>query len=187
MTTLVQKIPAQAFILSEAMALRARENYLLSRGKKLRVGEVAKVEDAVSLTTTANTHSSTVLNTLAAVTGLVVGDVYLVATLSGKAAGDPTYFTYTGASAGTLSRATTTTLSTTALVLTRPAGVGPWLVAGDTPAGVSINDVDATDGATWGSFIARDSEVNLKLLRFPADSDFDVIADLAGIGVICRD
>ncbi len=187
MTTLTQTMPAAAFILSEANGQRSRENYLLSRGKTLRAGELAKVEPAVSLTTTANSHTSTVLDTLAAVTGLVVGDVYLVSTLSGKAAGVDTYFTYTGSSAGTLSAATTTSLTGTALVLTRPVGVGPWLVLANTAAGLSINPVDATAGAVMASFIARDAEVNLKNLTFPASSDADVIADLAGLGIICRD
>src|SRR5882724_4685006 len=103
MTTLTQTMPAAAFILSEANGARSRENFLLSRGMALKSGEVAKVEPAVSLTTTANTHTNTTLDNLAAVTNLVVGDVYLVATLSGKAAGVDTYFTYTGSSAGTLS------------------------------------------------------------------------------------
>src|SRR6266404_3748678 len=116
MTTLTQVVPSAAFILSEANGQRSRENFLISRGKKLKAGEVAKVEAAVSLTTTANSHTSTTLDSLAAVTGLVVGDVYLVATLSGKAAGVDTYFTYTGTSAGTLSAATTTSLTGTALV-----------------------------------------------------------------------
>jgi hypothetical protein len=187
MTTLTQTLPSAAFILSEANGQRSRENFLLSRGKSLAVGEVAKVEDAVSLTTTANTHTSTTLDGLAANTGLIVGDVYLVATLSGKAASVDTYFTYTGSSAGTLSAATTTSLTGTALVLTRAAGAGPWLVAGDTPAGISMYAVDATDGAMMASFIARDAEVNIKMLEFPTDADTDIIADLAGLGIICRD
>jgi hypothetical protein len=191
MTALTMKTPPTAFILSEASGQRSRENFLVPKGKILRAGEVAKVEDAVSLTTTGDTHTNTTLDGLAATAGLVVGDVYLVSTLSGKAAGVDTYFTYTGAGAGTLSAATTTTLNDTALVLTRPIGVGPWLVAGDTPAGISLYDVDAIAEAKWASFIARDAEVNLKMLIFPNPDDLsamgDVITDLAGIGIICRD
>jgi len=99
-----------AFVISEAMGLRSRQNYLVSLGKKLKAGEVAKLE-------------------------------------AGEA--------------------------------------GPWLVSGDTPAGISVYDVDATDRAIMASFIARDAEVNLRQLIFPANAD--VIADLEGIGIICRD
>jgi hypothetical protein len=187
MTTLTQKEPAAGFVLSEANGLRSRQNYLLSHGKGLLAGEVAKVEEAVSLTTTGDTHTNTTLDGLAATTGLVVGDVYVVTTLSGKAAGVVTYFTYTGTSAGTLSAATTTTLNDTALVLTRAAGVGPWLVSGDTPAGISLYDVDGTDAALMISVLARAAEVNLQRIVFPDDSDADVISDLAEIGIICRD
>ena len=184
MTTLHQRTPAAAFVLSEANGQRSRQNYLVSRGKKLAAGEVAKIEEAVNLTTTGDTHSNTTLDGLAATTGLVVGDIYAV-TGSGIPAG--TYFTYGGSSAGTLSAAATTTLNDTAIVLTRPLGAGPWLASGDVPAGVSLYDADATAGAAWASFIARDAEVNIKNLTFPDDADDAVIADLAGIGIICRD
>src|SRR6266404_8148001 len=106
MTTLTQVVPSAAFILSEANGQRSRENYLLSRGKKLKAGEVAKVEVAVDLTTNVHTHTNTVLDVLTSAAGLVVGDVYLV-TGTGIPAG--TYFTYGGSSAGVLSQAATAT------------------------------------------------------------------------------
>src|SRR6266404_7007324 len=87
-----------AFVISEAMGLRSRQNYLVSLGKKLKAGEVAKLE-------------------------------------AGEA--------------------------------------GPWLVSGDTPAGISVYDVDATDRAITASFVARDAEVNLRRLIFPANADAD--------------
>ncbi len=184
MTTLTQTTPAAAFILSEANGERSRENLLVSRGKILTVGEVAKVEPAVSLTTTTHTHTNTTLDVLASAAGLVVGDIYAV-TGTGIPAG--TYFTYGGSSAGTLSQAATATATGVSCVFTRPLGVAPWLTAGDTPAGISINAVDATAGALMGAFIARDAEVNFKILAFPDAADADVIADLASIGIICRD
>jgi hypothetical protein len=184
MTTLTQTFPPAGFILSEANGQRSRENFLVSLGKKLKAGQVAKVEPAVSLATTAHIHTNTVMDVLAAVTNLVVGDVYAV-TGTGIPAG--TTFTYGGSSAGTLSQAATGTSTGVTFTFTKPAGTGPWLQLSDTAAGVSINDVDATTAAVMGSFIARDAEVNLKLLVFPADTDADVISDLAGIDIICRD
>jgi hypothetical protein len=183
MSTLEWNPPPGAFILSEANAMRARENYPLSLGKTLKAGGVAKVEPAVDLTTTASTHTNKTLDTLAAVTDLVVGDVYAI---SGTGIPTGTTFTYTGTSAGTLSAAATASGTGVSMHITKPAGVGPWLVVGDTPAGVSIYDMDATAAALMGSFIARDAEVNLKLLVFPADSDADVVSDLAGLGIVCR-
>jgi len=184
MTTFTQAVPPTAFILSEANGQRSRENFLVSLGKTLTAGEVAKVENAVSLATTAHIHTNTVMDVLAATTNLVVGDVYAV-TGTGIPAG--TTFTYTGASAGTLSQAATGTSTGVTFTFTKPLGVGPWLVIGDTPAGVSLYAVDSTAAAVQGSFIARDAEVNLKLLAFPDGSDADVISDLAGLGIICRD
>jgi hypothetical protein len=188
MPTLQQKTPAQAFILSEANSSRSCENYLLSHGKKLSVGEVAKDEPEVDLTTTADTHSSTVLDTLAATTGLVVGDIYRV---SGAGIPAGATFTYGGASAGTLSQAASATANGVSVHLQRYAGIGPWLTGGDTPAGISMCDIDATGGELFASVIARDAEVNLKLLIFPNMDDDDsisaVITALAGNGIICRD
>src|SRR5205823_869226 len=145
-------------------------------------GEVAHAEDAVDLTTNANTHTNTVLDTLVAVTGLVVGDIYAI-TGTGIPAGIT--FTYGGASAGTLSQAATGS-ATHSMHITRPAGTGPWLDSSDTVVGVSLYAVDGTDAALMGSFVARAAEVNLKLLVFPADTDADAIAGLTELGVICR-
>src|SRR5438270_8181746 len=91
-------------------------------GKKLKAGEVAKIEHAVDLTTTANTHSNTTLDTLAATTGLVVGDVY---TVTGTGIPANTSFTFNGFSAGTLSHAATATGSGGSVHITKPLGVGP--------------------------------------------------------------
>jgi Bacteriophage lambda head decoration protein D len=186
MPTLPQALPPGFFVIAEANTARSRENWPVSLGKKLRIGEVAKSEQAVDLTTTANTHSNTVLDTLAATTRLVVGDIYGI-TGAGIPAG--TTFTYGGSSAGTLSQAATA--SGVSVHITRDFGVGPWLVAGDLAAGISIYDVDATDKVKWGSFIARQAAVNLKMLIFPNPDDDDalsaVISDLAAIGIICRD
>jgi hypothetical protein len=183
MTTLTQKAPPAGFILSEANGERSRDNYLLSHGKTLGAGEVAKVEDAVDLTTNATTHTNTTLDSLVSVVGLVVGDIYAV-TGTGIPAG--TTFTYGGSSAGTLSAAATAS-ATVSCHFTRPLGIGPWLTVSDSPAGVSIYDADATAGAIMASLIARDAEVNLKRLVFPDSSDADVVSDLAGLGIICRD
>lgn len=183
MTVLTQVTPPTAFILSEANGQRSRENYLVSHGDKLKAGEVAQVEDAFSLTTNATTHTSTSLTGLVSVAGLVVGEIYVVAG-TGIPAG--TTFTYTGSSAGTLSAAATAS-ATVSCAFTRPEGVSSWASLGNTIAGISLYAVDATDGAVMGSFIARDAEVNTKLLVFPANTDTDVIADLASVGIICRD
>ena len=65
----------------------------------------------------------------------------------------------------------------------REAGVGPWLTSNDTPAGVALYAADATGGEIMASFIARDAEVNLKMLIFPGfDGD-----DLAPIGDVISD
>ncbi len=190
MPTLTQAAPPQSFVLAELDAV-SRENYLVSLGKKLSAGQVAKVEPAVSLTTTAHLHSNTVMDVLAATTNLVVGDIY---TVTGTGIPDGTTFTYGGSSAGVLSQAATTTSTGVTFTFTRDAGVGPWSQLSDTPAGVSLYDVDATNGEIMGVIIARFATVNLKMLIFPGyDGDplgqqfSDVISDLAGLGIICRD
>lgn len=183
METLTQTMPATAFILSEANGQRSRENILVEHGRVLHAGELAKTEAAVSLTTTGDTHSNTTLDGLAATTGLVVGDKYAV-TGSGIPAG--TTFTYGGSSAGTLSAASTTTLNDTAIVLTRPAGVGAWATSADGCAGISLYDVDGTDAAVMASFLVRDAEVNQKNLVIPSGQTAGVISDLLALGIICR-
>lgn len=61
--------------------------------------------------------------------------------------------------------------------------------AADEAAGIMINAVDASDGALPGAYIARDAEVNLKLLTYPAgtDEEANTIASLKLLGIICRD
>jgi hypothetical protein len=190
MTTLVQKTPSQAFIISEASSSRARENFIVSIGRKFKAGEVAHFEDAVDLTTTAHTHSNTVLDVLAATTGLVVGDIYHI---TGAGIPDGTTFTYGGSSAGTLSVAATATATGVSVHITRDAGLGPWTNSGDTVIGISLYDIDATLGEKFGSFVARDAEVNLKMLIFPGSDgdDFgpigEAITALAELDIICRD
>jgi hypothetical protein len=139
-------LPRRRFngIVSPAASARSYENFYLSHGKKLRAGEVAKLERAVSLATGAHTHTSTVLDTLTSAAGLIVGDVYDV-TGTDIVAG--TTFTYGGGSAGVLSVAATGSHAIADLVVTRPAGVGSWNTAGDTPAGISLYDADGTDAA----------------------------------------
>jgi hypothetical protein len=175
---------AASFILSEANGHRSRDNALVTHGQKLAAGEVAKTDAAFSLVTTGNTHSNTVLDVLAATTGLVSGETYDVAG-SGIAAG--TKFTFTGGAAGTLSVAAATTLTGTAITITRAAGSRPWTGAADTPVGISINDVDATTGQMMASFIVRDAEVNFKLLKYPGGQGAAVTTDLLGNGIIVRD
>src|SRR5438105_13523250 len=117
MRVLTQSIPPTAFVLSEAAGQRSRENWLVSLGKKLKAGEVAKIEDAVSLSTTAHLHTNTVMDVLAATTGLVVGDVYAV---SGTGIPAGTTFTYGGSSAGTLSQAATATSAGVTFTFNKP-------------------------------------------------------------------
>jgi hypothetical protein len=145
-------------ILSEADGGRSRENQFLSRGKQPALGQVAKVEPRVSLTTTADTHLNTVLDGLARTEHLVDGDIYDVVG-TGIPAG--TTFTYAGASAGTLSAAATAN---------RQRGRGNHHQAGrhrpmahDIAAGVSVHAVDATNGAKMALLIACKAVVDLSL------------------------
>lgn len=59
----------------------------------------------------------------------------------------------------------------------------------DEACGIMINAVDATDGALAGAYLARDAEVNLKLLTYPdgTDEEANTIASLKLLGIICRD
>ena len=66
-----------------------------------------------------------------------------------------TTFTYGGSSAGTLSQAATATSAGVTFTFTKPLGVGPWQVLGDTPAGVSLYAVD-------GDWMKRKNDVPIK-------------------------
>lgn len=59
----------------------------------------------------------------------------------------------------------------------------------DEAKGILINSADATSGPVAVSYIARDAEVNLKLLTYPAGTDEEAatIASLAFLGIIARD
>lgn len=62
----------------------------------------------------------------------------------------------------------------------------------DEAAGILIAAADATDADVAVSYLARDAEVNLKLLTYPAEStaggeEANTIASLALIGIIARD
>lgn len=62
----------------------------------------------------------------------------------------------------------------------------------DQAAGILLAATDATDGDKDIAYIARDAEVNLKLLTYPAEStaggeEADTIASLALLGIIARD
>jgi hypothetical protein len=87
--------------------------------------------------------------------------------ISGAGIPAETTFTYGGSSAGVLSQAASATATGISVHIQRSVGVGPWLTSGDTPAGVALYAADATNGEIMCSVIARDTEVNLKLLVFP--------------------
>lgn len=55
------------------------------------------------------------------------------------------------------------------------------------PAGVLINDTDASGGDTPAAVMVRDAEVNKKLLTYPAQDGDDVAPGLAALGIIARD
>lgn len=62
----------------------------------------------------------------------------------------------------------------------------------DEAAGILLAAVDATDGDQDCAYIARDAEVNLKLLTYPAETtaggqEADTIASLKLLGIISRD
>ncbi|MEJ6845097.1 head decoration protein [Sinorhizobium fredii] len=59
-------------------------------------------------------------------------------------------------------------------------------------AGILLAATDATDGDVEVAYVARDAEVNLKLLTYPAEStaggeEADTIASLKLLGIITRD
>ena len=56
----------------------------------------------------------------------------------------------------------------------------------DEACGVLIPAVDSTDGHVKAAFIARDAEVNLNLLTYPAAKEAVMIQSLKRIGIICR-
>lgn len=56
--------------------------------------------------------------------------------------------------------------------------------------GILLYDVDASDGDVACSYLARDAEVNLKLLTYPDEATQDVNGtknSLKLLGIICRD
>ncbi|MDK1386367.1 head decoration protein [Sinorhizobium sp. 8-89] len=62
----------------------------------------------------------------------------------------------------------------------------------DQAAGILLSAVDASSGDQDCAYIARDAEVNLKLLTYPAEStaggeEADTIASLKLLGIIARD
>lgn len=62
----------------------------------------------------------------------------------------------------------------------------------DEAAGILLYAADASDGDVEVSYIARDAEVNQKLITFPAEStaggeEANTIASLKLLGIICRD
>lgn len=62
----------------------------------------------------------------------------------------------------------------------------------DEAVGILLHDADASNGAVKVAYIARDAEVNLKLLTYPpqttgGNEEEDVIASLARLCIICRD
>jgi len=62
----------------------------------------------------------------------------------------------------------------------------------DEAVGILLAAVDATAGDTTVAYIARDAEVNLKLLTYPAETtaggqEADTIASLKLLGIITRD
>src|SRR6266446_3338533 len=134
-----------AFVISEAMALRSRQNYLVSLGKTLKVGEVARIEPdtAIDLTTTADIAlGDTAISAIADTTGLIEGQAY---SISGIGIPKGATFIFDGADGGAQRVKATATTTDLAVVISAPAGVGPWLT----------------------SFIAGDAEVNLRQLIFP--------------------
>lgn len=61
-----------------------------------------------------------------------------------------------------------------------------------TAVGILMYNVNATDAAQAVSYLARDAEVNQKLLVYPEESseggeEAATIASLADLGIICRD
>jgi hypothetical protein len=63
---------------------------------------------------------------------------------------------------------------------------------GDDAVGILIYNVDATDADEAVSYLARDAEVNLKLITYPAESteggeEAETVSSLAAIGIIARD
>lgn len=62
----------------------------------------------------------------------------------------------------------------------------------DEAVGILLYPVDATDEDVRCSYLARDAEVNLKALVYPADTtggdqEANTISSLALLGIICRD
>lgn len=56
----------------------------------------------------------------------------------------------------------------------------------DVPVGIMLAAVDATSAAQPGAYIARDAEVNGKLLTYPTPDIAGVVADLKTLGIIIR-
>lgn len=65
-----------------------------------------------------------------------------------------------------------------------------WAGAGDTAVGVLGQTVDATSAAVPAAYIARDAEVNLRLLTYaegsPGVTEAEVTAELLLLGIIVR-
>jgi hypothetical protein len=56
----------------------------------------------------------------------------------------------------------------------------------DEAIGILINATNATSGHVAAAIIARDAEVNLNLLTYPAAKEAVMIASLKRLGIICR-
>jgi hypothetical protein len=54
------------------------------------------------------------------------------------------------------------------------------------PAGILINDVDASSADTAATVLIRDAEVNYNLLTYPVQDGADAITGLAALNIIAR-
>ncbi len=188
MTILDQGRPAAGFILSEGNGNISRENMVVARGVgACSPGQVMR-DGAINIVTTGDTHTSTTLDDIADIAGLIEGVTYAVA---GADIPADTTFVANGTDSVVLSHAATGTTNDLAITITKAAGeLVKWRGTPDAATAILIDGVHvaaSVAAAVPVAVVAREAEVKGASLVYPDGKDAEVRAALAAAGIIVRD
>lgn len=183
------------FIVSEAAGHRSRESGTLAYGVgAVDAGEVLALADVSITTLVADTVSGSHVVTLDATTGLVAGRRYKItgddipagATFLGPASGLNINLQNAGGTA--FVNATDNNTNEACAITENVSGQLRKWVTTDDAAGVAMYRADATASEADIAYLAREAEVNLKLLTFPDSTDDEVAGSLLSeCGIKARD